>query len=75
MASPEQRMDLYRRIAAIRISGNRDISRNTDGGNGEDTRGGVDFGQCVKQADLALYESKRQGKNRFRFYEEPGGLS
>ncbi len=56
------------RIVAIRISGNRDISRNTDGGNGEDTRGGVDFGQCVKQADLALYETKRFNKGTFTVY-------
>lgn len=56
------------RIAAIRISGNRDISRNTDGENGEDTRGGVDFGQCVKQADLALYETKRSNKGTFTVY-------
>ena len=56
------------RIAATRISGNRVISRNTDGGNGEDTRGGVDFDQCVKQADLALYETKRSNKGRFTVY-------
>ena len=56
------------RVAAIRISGNRDISRNTDGGNGEDTRGGVDFDQCVKQADLALYETKRFNKGTFTVY-------
>ncbi|MDB1146187.1 GGDEF domain-containing protein [Bifidobacterium catenulatum] len=56
------------RIAAIRISGNRDISRNTDEGNGEDTRGGVDFDQCVKQADLALYETKRFNKGTFTVY-------
>lgn len=56
------------RVAAIRISGNRDTSRNTDGENGEDTRGGVDFGQCVKQADLALYETKRFNKGTFNVY-------
>ena len=56
------------RIAAIRISGNRDTSRNTDGENSEDTRGGVDFGQCVKQADLALYETKRFNKGTFNVY-------
>ncbi|MGE4627687.1 GGDEF domain-containing protein [Bifidobacterium catenulatum subsp. kashiwanohense] len=56
------------RIAATRISGNRVISRNTDGGNGEDTRGGVDFDQCVKQADLALYETKRFNKGHFTVY-------
>lgn len=59
------------RIAATRISGNRVISRNTDGGNGEDTRGGVDFDQCVKQADLALYETKRSNKGRFTVYNYP----
>lgn len=56
------------RIAASRIRRNTGISRNTDGGNGEDTRGGVDFDQCVKQADLALYETKRSNKGRFTVY-------
>ncbi|MFR1207217.1 MAG: GGDEF domain-containing protein [Bifidobacterium catenulatum] len=56
------------RIPATRISGNRGISGNTDGGNGEDTRGGVDFDQCVKQADLALYETKRLNKGTFTVY-------
>ena len=37
---------------------------------------GLDFAydDCLRRADLALYQSKRQGKNRFRFYEDPGGL-
>jgi len=30
--------------------------------------GGVDFGQCVKQADLALYETKRFNKGTFNVY-------
>ncbi|MDH7906252.1 GGDEF domain-containing protein [Bifidobacterium catenulatum subsp. kashiwanohense] len=51
------------RIPSIHISGN------TDGGNGEDTRGGVDFDQCVKQADLALYETKRFNKGTFTVYD------
>lgn len=72
-ASEQRRQDVHCsvgvcRIAATRISGNRVISRNTDGGNGEDTRGGVDFDQCVKQADLALYETKRSNKGRFTVY-------
>lgn len=56
------------RIAATRIRRNTGISRNTDEGNGEDTRGEVDFDQCVKQADLALYETKRSNKGRFTVY-------
>ena len=44
------------------------VYKNTDGENGEDTRGGVDFGQCVKQADLALYEPKRFNKGTFNVY-------
>ena len=34
-----------------------------------------EYDDYLRRADLALYESKRQGKNRFRFYEEPGSLS
>ncbi|WP_302165477.1 GGDEF domain-containing protein [uncultured Bifidobacterium sp.] len=56
------------RIAATRIRRNTGISRNTDEGNGEDIRGEVDFDQCVKQADLALYETKRSNKGRFTVY-------
>ena len=56
------------RIAATRIRRNTGISRNTDEGNGEDIRGEVDFDQCVKQADLALYETKRPNKGRFTVY-------
>lgn len=56
------------RIAASRIRRNTGISRNTDEGNGEDIRGEVDFDQCVKQADLALYETKRSNKGRFTVY-------
>ena len=56
------------RIAATRIRRNTGISRNTDAGNGEDIRGEVDFDQCVKQADLALYETKRSNKGRFTVY-------
>ena len=56
------------RIAASRIRRNTGISRNTDEGNSEDIRGEVDFDQCVKQADLALYETKRSNKGRFTVY-------
>lgn len=56
------------RIAATRIRRNTGISRNTDEGNSEDIRGEVDFDQCVKQADLALYETKRSNKGRFTVY-------
>ena len=56
------------RIAASRIRRNTGISRNTDEGNSEDIRGAVDFDQCVKQADLALYETKRSNKGRFTVY-------
>ena len=59
------------RIAATRIRRNTGISRNTDEGNGEDIRGEVDFDQCVKQADLALYETKRSNKGRFTVYNFP----
>lgn len=34
-----------------------------------------EYDDYLRRADLALYESKRQGKNRFRFYEEPDSLS
>lgn len=56
------------RIAASRIRRNTGISRNTDEGNSEDIRDEVDFDQCVKQADLALYETKRSNKGRFTVY-------
>ena len=56
------------RIAATRIRRNTGISRNTDEGNGEDIGGEVDFDQCVKQADLALYETKRFNKGTFTVY-------
>ena len=29
-----------------------------------------DYDGYLKRADLALYKSKRQGKNRFQFYED-----
>lgn len=56
------------RIADSRIRRNTGISRNTDEGNSEDIRDEVDFDQCVKQADLALYETKRSNKGRFTVY-------
>ena len=31
-----------------------------------------DYDKYLKQADLALYKSKRMGKNRFEFYENSG---
>ena len=40
-------------------------------GNGEDIRGEVDFDECVKQADLALYETKRSNKGKFTVYNYP----
>lgn len=42
-----------------------------DEGNGEDIRGEVDFDECVKQADLALYETKRSNKGKFTVYNYP----
>lgn len=35
----------------------------------------VKYADYLRRADLALYESKRQGKNRFCFYEEPDSQS
>lgn len=36
-------------------------------------RGGEDIESCLRLADQAMYRAKRQGKNRFVFYDEPGG--
>lgn len=66
-ASEQRGQDVHCSVGVCRVAAIR-ISRNTDGENGEDTRGGVDFGQCVKQADLALYETKRFNKGTFNVY-------
>lgn len=65
--SEQHGQDVHCSVGVCRIPATR-ISGNTDGGNGEGTRGGVDFDQCVKQADLALYETKRFNKGTFTVY-------
>lgn len=65
--SEQHGQDVHCSVGVCRIAATR-IRRNTDEGNGEDIRGEVDFDQCVKQADLALYETKRSNKGRFTVY-------
>lgn len=65
--SEQHGQDVHCSVGVCRIPATR--IGNTDGGNGEDTRGGVDFDQCVKQADLALYETKRFNKGTFTVYD------
>lgn len=62
--SEQHGQDVHCSVGVCRIAATR-IRRNTDEGNGEDNRGEVDFDECVKQADLALYETKRSNKGKF----------
>lgn len=65
--SEQHGQDVHCSVGVCRIAATR-IRRNTDEGNGEDIRGEVDFDECVKQADLALYETKRSNKGKFTVY-------
>lgn len=65
--SEQHEQDVHCSVGVCRIAATR-IRRNTDEGNGEDIRGEVDFDECVKQADLALYETKRSNKGKFTVY-------
>ena len=68
--SEQHGQDVRCSVGVCRIAASR-TRRNTDEGNSEDIRGEVDFDQCVKQADLALYETKRSNKGRFTVYNYP----
>lgn len=65
--SEQHGQDVHCSVGVCRIAATR-IRRNTDEGNGKDNRGEVDFDQCVAQADLALYETKRFNKGTFTVY-------
>lgn len=66
-ASEQHGQDVHCSVGVCRIAAADGASLGTGSADG-DAIGSVDFGQCVAQADLALYETKRFNKGTFTVY-------
>lgn len=66
-ASEQHGQDVRCSVGVCRIAAADGASLGTGSADG-DAIGSVDFGQCVAQADLALYETKRFNKGTFTVY-------